>query len=103
MDVRFHLDSNGRDFAIEHVQDCTEIIDWNAQARADQQPSDWGRHRARVPHVILVKWLDEERARGNAGIRLFSPEFNAIVERKLGDPEWFYLRTDRPHLQMGWS
>jgi hypothetical protein len=25
------------------------------------------------------------------------------VQKKLGDPEWAYLRTDRPNLQSGWS
>jgi hypothetical protein len=67
------------------------------------QPSDWGRHVAKIPNVIYVKWLDEEHARGNTDLRLFTPEFDEVVERKLKDPDWFYLRTDRPALQAGWS
>ncbi len=55
------------------------------------------------PNVIYVKWLNEEHARGNISLRLFTPEFDAIVQTKLDDPEWAYLRTDRPKLQAGWS
>jgi hypothetical protein len=61
----------------------------------EPQKSDWGRHVATIPHVILVQWLNEEWARGNIGLRMFSPEFNALVKRKLEDPDWKYLRTDR--------
>lgn len=98
-----HLDSNGRDIAVEHVQDVEPILDWNREARRSEQHSDWGRHVARIPNVIYVKWLDEERARGNAVLKLFTPEFDQIVQKKLCDPEWAYLRTDRPKLQAGWT
>jgi hypothetical protein len=100
--IRPHFDPNGRDLAIEHVQDVEPILHWNHQARRDEQHSDWGRHVARIPNVIYVKWLSEEHARGNTSIRMFSPEFDLVVQRKLDDPEWAYLRTDRPKLQSGW-
>ena len=101
--IRPHLDSNGRDLAIEHVQDVEPILRWNKAARREEQRSEWGRHVARIPNVIYVKWLDEEHARGNTGLRMFTPEFDLIVQGKLNDPEWAYLRTDRPALQAGWS
>jgi hypothetical protein len=101
--IRPHLDSNGKDLAIEHVQDVEPILEWNRQARRDEQDSDWGRHVARIPNVIYVRWLEEEHARGNVSLRMFTPEFDLIVQRKLRDPEWAYLRTDRPNLQAGWS
>lgn len=101
--IRPHLDSNGSDLAIEHVQDVAPILEWNKRARVDEQHSEWGRHVARIPNVIYVKWLNEEHARGNISLRLFTPEFDAIVQTKLDDPEWAYLRTDRPKLQAGWS
>jgi len=101
--IRPHFDSNGRELAIEHVQDVAPILEWNGQARQDEQRGDWGRHVARIPNVIYVQWLNEEHARGNASLRLFTPEFDAIVQKKLDDPEWAYLRTDRPKLQAGWS
>ena len=103
MDVRVHLDAGGKDLAVEHVQDVEPILEWNKQARAEHQPSDWGRHVARIPNVVLVKWYDEACAKGRGGLRMFSPEFDEIVAGKLRDPEWAYLRVDRPALQAGWS
>lgn len=103
MDVRFHLDSNGKDLTVEHVQDVGPILESNRIARTQEQKCDWGREIAEIPNVIYVRWLDEERAKGNMSLRMFSPEFDAIVKKKLYDPEWAYLRTDRPALQAGWS
>lgn len=100
--ARIHLDSNGRDLTIQHVQDVEPILDWNREARRDEQKSDWGRHVARIPNVIMVKWLDEAHAKGNTSLQLFTEEFDALVQRKLNDPEWMYLRVDRPALQVGW-
>jgi len=101
--IRPHLDSNGRELAIEHVQDVAPILEWNRQARREEQRGDWGRHVARIPNVVYVQWLNEEHARGNTSLRLFTPEFDAIVQKKLDDSEWAFLRTDRPRLQAGWS
>jgi hypothetical protein len=45
--------------------------------------------------VIIVRWLNEEYARGNIHLRPFTREFNeTVVARKLRDPEWRLLRTD---------
>lgn len=101
--TKIHIDSNGQDLAIEHRQDCEAIVEWNKEARRDEQHSDWGRHIARIPNVIYVKWLDEQHAKGNTSLRMFTPEFDEIVQKKLQDPEWAYLRVDRPALQAGWS
>jgi hypothetical protein len=101
--IRPHLDSNGQDLSIEHIQDVEPILEWNKESRRAEQHSDWGRHVARIPNVIYVKWLDEEHARGNTCLRLFTPEFDQVVQKKLGDPDWAYLRTDRPKLQSGWT
>lgn len=100
--ARIHLDSNGRDLTVHHKQDVEPILEWNKEARREDQQSDWGRHVARIPNVIYVKWLDEEHRKGNTSLRMFSPEFDEIVQRKLQDPEWAYLRVDRPKLQSGW-
>ena len=100
LDARFHFD-NGK-VAVEHTQDVEPILDWNKESRREEQPSDWGRHIARIPNVIYVRWLDEEHARGNTSLRMFTPEFDLIVHKKLQDPEWAYLRTDRPALVSGW-
>jgi len=103
MEVRIHLDNNGQDLTIEHRQDVNPIIEANKLARTQEQRSDWGREIAEIPNVIYVQWLNEEHARGNTSLRMFSPEFDAIVKKKLYDPEWSYLRTDKPALQAGWS
>lgn len=101
--IRPHLDCNGRDLAIEHIQDVEPILRWNETARQDEQRSEWGRHVARIPNVVYVKWLNEQHAKGNTSLRMFTAEFDLIVQRKLDDPEWAYLRTDRPALQAGWT
>lgn len=100
--LKAHLDSNGEDLAIETVQDVEDIIEWNKEARRDEQKSDWGRHIARIPNVIYIRWLDEEHARGRTDLRPFTKEFDEIVQKKLEDPEWAYLRTDKPALIKGW-
>ncbi len=99
--IKTHLDSNGQDLAIEHIQDVEDILEWNKEARTMEQPSDWGRHIARIPNVIYIKWFDEEHARGNP-VRMYSKEFDEIVRKKLDDPEWAHLRVDKPNLITGW-
>lgn len=103
MQASIHFDSNGRDATIFHSHDgVEEILARNAELRKEEQRSDWGRHVASIPNSIYVQWLNEEYQKGNKTLRLFTPEFDALVERKLRDPDWFYLRTDRPALQAGW-
>jgi hypothetical protein len=77
------------------TQDVEPILKRNQRLRGAPQTSDWGRHVATIPNVVLLKWLNEEHARGNTALRLFTKEFDELVERKLADPEWKYLRTDR--------
>jgi len=101
--TRPHFDSDGSGLTIEHIQDVVPILDWNSEARRDEQRSDWGRHVARIPNVIYVKWLNDEYAKGNTRLRPFTPEFDDIVQKKLNDPDWAYLRTDKPALQSGWG
>ena len=98
--VRFHLDSNGEDLAIEHVQDVEPILELNKVLRAERQSNTDGlRHKASVPEVILMKWLDEEYARGNTTIRWGSPEFSELINKKLNDPEYAYLLTSSQQVQ----
>jgi len=99
METRLHFD--GDMFVAESVQDVEPILERNRQLRAERQKSDWGRHVASIPPVILTKWLNEEYARGNFHIRAFGAEMDELVTRKLKDPEWAYLRTDSAQVQ-GW-
>lgn len=100
MHTSITLDRIDKQIVAETVQDVEPILDRNRELRSVQQKSDWGRHIASIPNVILTKWLNEEYARGNVSIRLFSPDFDKLVERKLKDPEWAYLRTDAPSSQV---
>jgi hypothetical protein len=34
---------------------------------------------------------------------LYSDEFDQLIERKLQDPDWAYLRTDSASKQLGWG
>jgi hypothetical protein len=101
--LRPHFDRDGKGLAVEQIQDVVPILEWNKESRCDEQRSDWGRHVARIPNVIYVKWLNDEHDRGNTSLRPFTPEFDLIVQKKLEDPDWAYLRTDRPKLQAGWT
>lgn len=93
-DVLTRLHFDGRTIARERVQDVEPILENNARLRGIEQRSDWGRHIACIPNVIYERWFNEEYARGNCRLRMYSREMDAIVERKLKDPEWKWLRTD---------
>lgn len=100
--IRPHFDTNGQDLTIEHVQDVEPILEANKHKRAVEQKGDF-REIADIPNVIYMRWLLEEHARGNTSLRMFTPEFDAIVKKKLYDPDWAYLRTDKPSLAMGFG
>lgn len=97
METRLHFDQGN--LIVENVQDVSDILENNKRLRSEAQKSDWGRHVASIPNVIMTRWLNEEYANGNTTIRLFGPEMDALVERKLKDPEWAYLRTDSAQVQ----
>jgi hypothetical protein len=101
LDTKFHFD-NGK-VAVEQIQDVEPILERNKALRTEDQKSDWGRHVASIPNVIYVQWMNEEHARGNTSLRMFTPEFDLIVQKKLQDPEWAYLRVDKPALITGWT
>lgn len=95
MRVDVHLDRAEHKIVAVTEQDVEPILERNAQLRSQPQKSDWGRHVATIPNVILVRWLNEEYARGNISLRMYTAEFDEIIERKLKDPDWAYLRTDK--------
>jgi hypothetical protein len=92
LDTKFHFDGN--DMAVESIQDVEPILEQNKQLRSQEQRSDWGRHVASIPNVIMTRWLNEEWTKGNLTLKAFGPEMDALVERKLKDPDWAWLRTD---------
>ncbi len=89
-----HLDRNQKVLAVERWQDVEDIIEHNKLLQTMEQNSDWGRHIGTIPNVILEKWANEEYAKGNVNLRIFTKEFDEIVARKLRDPDWRWLRTD---------
>lgn len=102
METRILNDTTERKLTVIRTQDVEPILDLNKELRAIQQKSDWGRHIATIPNVIIERWLNEEWERGNP-MRMGGAEFDAMVERKLQDPDWKFLRTDKTEAsQVGW-
>lgn len=95
VETRVHSFKGDREITFERVQDVEPILERNKALRSMPQKSDWGRHVATIPNVIIERWLMEEWARGNTGIRLGSEELKRLIARKIRDPEWAFLRTDR--------
>lgn len=104
LDTRLHVDDAEGTFTFNRVQDVEPILDHNKYLQTLEQKSDWGRHVATIPNIFMEKWLKEEWDRGNLGIQLFSKEMDELVERKLKDPDWKFLRTDKSESSVaGWS
>lgn len=83
------------DLTTERWQDCEDIIERNKQLKNEPQKSDWGRHIASIPCIFLEKWLNEEFADTGHLIKLWGPEMDEIIKRKLRDPDYAFLRTDK--------
>ena len=90
--ARIHLDPDGDRLTVEHAQDVEAILDRNKALQSQPQRSDWGRHIATIPNVVLVKWMNED---GVNVLGMSSEEFGAFIRRKLDDPDWRHLRVDR--------
>lgn len=99
MTVTTELHADGGSFTINRIQDVEPILDRNKELQSIAQKSDWGRHIASVPNIFLEKWLNEEWERGNIGLQFGTEEFWRLVERKLQDPDWKFLRTDSSQVQ----
>ena len=91
-----------RHIAVYSMDDVEPYLEHNKLLRSMDQKSDWGRHIASIPNIIMVKWLNAEWTRGN-NVRYLSPEWDQIVARKLKDPEYAYLRTDAPSRTVGYG
>ena len=94
MFTKFHFD--GQDVHVENIQDVEGILERNKLLREQRQTKTDGlKHVASIPNVVSIQWLNEEYMRGNVNLRMFSPEWDELVTRKLNDPAWKYLRTDK--------
>jgi hypothetical protein len=90
--TRLFLDRSDGTIIAETRQDVAPILDRNRALQSEPQRSDWGRHVATIPNVVIVKWMNEE---GANVLRMSGPEFGQFIRRKLADPDWRHLRTDR--------
>jgi hypothetical protein len=94
--TNLHLDRTEHSITVERVQDVEDIIENNKRLQNEPQSRKSSfRHIASIPNIFLERWLNEELARGNTTIRIFGPEMDALVARKLKDPDWKWLRTDK--------
>jgi hypothetical protein len=95
MKTEVSLDRGEKLIVVKSSQDVEPILEHNKVLQGIPQKSDWGRHVATVPNVILAQWLNEAHARGNTSMKLFDEEFMQMVWQKLNDCDWLFLRTDR--------
>lgn len=88
--------------AVVYQDDVEPFLDKNKMLQTMEQDrkSDL-RHYASIPNLIMMKWLNEEFERGNR-VRYLSSEWWELVDKKLQDPEWAYLRVDGPSHFVGW-
>lgn len=100
---KLFVDSGARCLTFVNSQDVEPILDDNKELRSTDQHSDWGRHTHRIPNVILLQWFYDEHAKGNTTLKMYSAEWDQLVARKLQDPDYFYLRVEKPKLQMGFG
>lgn len=102
---RVHSDPSERKYHFERVQDVEPILEHNKYLQGEPQKSDWGRHVASVPSVIVEKWLNEEYARGNVHLRYLGPGFDEWFQKKIKDPDNKAWRVDNPSnpFYMGWQ
>lgn len=102
MTVTTRMRVEGDTLHIKRTQDVEDIIEHNKELAKVRQKSDWGRHIATIPNVILEQWINDD------GVNYLAPDFPAdefarVIRRKLADPQWAYLRTDNkaPTLHRG--
>ena len=95
-------DAGERKFTFVRVQDIEPYLENAKRLRSEEQKGEW-RQTSTIPNVILMKWLHEELDRGNVGLRLYTKEFDKIIQRKLSDPDWAYLRTDGVRHRVGYG
>ncbi len=90
-----HYDPSERKFYIERWQDCEDIVEHNKKLQTQEQHGDAFHHVGTIPNAIIEKWLREEWDRGNVSLKWSSEEFDKLVAKKLRDPDWRWLRTDK--------
>lgn len=104
MERKLFVDEGEKRLTFVNVQDVEPILELNKEDRSEAVSSDWGRRVARIPNVTLLEWFYAEQAKGNTSLQMYSEEFDRIIAKKLADPDWAYLRTDKkPSIITGFS
>lgn len=93
---RFWRDNGDGTASIVTQQDVGEVVD-HARKRANAQNyspgrfmgDKWAASAAIIPAGVQLKWLNEE------GLDVFNPDHADRLKKKLNDPEWAWLRTNR--------
>lgn len=88
----FHRYHDGS-WAIQTRADISPVLDANKEQqnhgkRPGALDAPWLRHVARIPPVIIVKWLNEY------GVNFYDENHWPAVQRMLNSSEWKWLRTD---------
>jgi len=93
IDTNYYVDDKGVLLASERVQDVEAIIEENKRMQnGEKQVGNW-RLTSVIPLIFVEKWLNEERERGNIGIKFCDEEYDKLVAKKLRDPDYKWLRT----------
>ncbi len=96
-----HLEADGT-VHVEEKQDAANILDFAAAGRNNRYDADVAggmmRHVAEVPMVEYIKWCRE------AGVEMFTPAADIVLELKLRDPAYAKLlaapTVSDPHIIM---
>lgn len=92
---RHYSEPSERKYIFERIQDVEPILELNKARQTTPQSGDWGRHVGSIPLVIIERWLHEEWERGNVSLKPWGKEMDALIARKLRDPDWRWLRADK--------
>ena len=87
--IEFALD--GKTFDVTKHQDVEPVLDLSkasANELGKKARSDCYNHVARIPAIIVTKWLKED------GLDIYNPDHAGRLATKLNDSEWQYLRTN---------
>ena len=77
--ARTSLRMDGRDLVVHSYQDAEDIVEHNKALAGEPQRGDF-RQIASIPLNIVNQWLNEEWARGNVGLKMSGPEFDALCD-----------------------
>ena len=102
---RLFVDEGEKMLTFVNVQDVEPILASNKEERSESGAgTEWARKMAVIPNIVALQWFYEEHQRGNTSLRMYGEEWDRLQWKKLNDPDWAYLRTDKkPTIIRGFS